>query len=768
MSVPTNEMQAMSLGIAAAEVAGEQAAKSKAQEEADARCWLEKIKEARKFDEGARKQYAIDRKFAKRRKGAAIYDVDVPIAGTYVDIMKSFLYARDPDVDVAPASSTEPPPEDELVRMAKQALAADPATRDAITAAAQGAYQASAQKKNTIVQAVAPAAAKSLQGGALPTQLPQLPEIDPDKDAEAAARATMDKLVRQKVKELSQPYQQRRDDAKQFGATLEIVISQLWKKGRLKPKAKPLVGSSLTVGIGWLKATWQERTGNDPIIQARINDLQDNIARLAATQECLAEGEGNPDEVRADLERQMLGLQAQVEVTVARGLALDFVQAEDIQVAQECGAMTSYLDAPWIAHRTFMPIEAAKATLPKIAKKIGKASTYGQVKPSDPNTVPDTGVATTVSANEADSYRAGGDASSRVADGTSVCVWEVWDKDSNTVLTLVEGINEYARDPYAPNPGTSRFYPFFQYVIGEVDGERHPESLINRSAPLLDEYDRVRSGYAEHRRRVKPKTGFDATNLSAEDAAKIEAGGTQEMVPLKPLKPGSPIRDMLATLAYAPIDPSLYDTSVIRAELEMIWGIQEALSSSIRTAKTATEAEIQQTGTNARTGYMRDNLDAMMGELSEYTAEVAVQKLDAQDVKELAGPWAFWPEGMKIEDIGSLVTVDIRAGSSGKPDTTRQRQAWATVMPVLQNAILQVGQLRGSSPQDIADSIESLIEETLARTGDRLDASRFLPPAPDGDDLPTQPPPMAPAAPMNLPAPAMPAPTEPTEDATYG
>jgi hypothetical protein len=220
-------------------------------------------------------------------------------------------------------------------------------------------------------------------------------------------------------------------------------------------------------------------------------------------------------------------------------------------------------------------------------------------------------------------------------------------------------------------------------------------------------------------------------------------------------------------VAYAQIDPALYDTGVIRAELEMIWGIQEALSSSIRTAKTATEAEIQQTGTNSRTGYIRDNLDDMMGELAEYTAEIAIQKLDGQDAKDLAGPWAFWPEGMKIEDIGSLVSVDIRAGSSGKPDTTRQRQAWATVMPVLQNAILQVGQLRGSSPQDIADSIEALIEETLQRTGDRLDAARFLPPAPDSDDMPAQAPSAAPA-PMNLPAPAAPMPTDTTEDMTNG
>ena len=739
MSVPSNEMAAMNMGIAKANAPDPASAVTAVQEEAASRQWLNRIAEARKFDEGARKQYALDRRHAKRRGGKNFFEIDVPVAASYIDVLKSYLYARDPDVDVLPSEATAPPPDDDLVRMAKQALAADPNTKMAIDQAAMAAFQESTGKKNTIVQAVAPAAAKALDGGQVPSQLPQLPDIDPKKDAEAAARATMDKLIRAKVKELSQPYQQRRDDAKQFGSTLEIVINQMWKKARLKAKAKPMVGSSLTVAIGWIKATWQERTGIDPIIQSQINDLQDNLARLSATREALAEGEGDPDALEADIKIQIQGLQAKVEVLVARGLAIDFVAAEDIQVAPECGPLWAYLDSPWIAHRTFKPTCEAKAMFPRIASKLNGAATYGQVKPADPNTPQDASSGSPVAANEADSYRPGNDSATKVGDGDSVCIWEVWDKDANTILTFVEGLNAYAREPYQPDPGTSRFYPFFQFAIGEVDGERHPESLPNRSAQLLDEYNRTRSAYVEHRRRVRPKTAFDASGLSAEDAQKIEAGGTQEMIGLKPQKPGTPVGQLLQPIAYAPIDAALYDNSQTRADLEMIWGIQEALSSSIRTPKTATEAEIQQAGTNARTGYMRDGLDQVMGELAEYTAEVAVQKLDRKDAIDLAGPWAFWPEGMSIEDLGALVTVDIRAGSSGKPDTTRQRQAWATVMPVLQNAIMQVGQLRGSNPQDVADSIEALIEETLQRTGDRLDAARFLPASPDPDDQPQMP-----------------------------
>jgi hypothetical protein len=327
----------------------------------------------------------------------------------------------------------------------------------------------------------------------------------------------------------------------------------------------------------------------------------------------------------------------------------------------------------------------------------------------------------------------------------------VQSRDTGTVLTLIEGLDCYARPPAPPSPGTSRFYSLFLFATGFVDGERHPQSLVSRSARLFDEYNRVRTAFAEHRRRAIPKLAFDESNLSPGDAKKLEAGGTGEMIPLKPLRPGEPIGNLLQPIQYNGIDMGLYDTGAIRAELEMLWGIQEALSSSIQTAKTATEAELQQQGTMARISHKRDALEMMFSDLAVYTAEIALQKLDRNDVVQMAGPEAFWPEDLTSEDLEILLSVEIRAGTTGKPDTTRQREAWATVMPLLQQAIVQVGQLRMSSPLDVAECIEELVTETLARTGERIDADRFLP------DVPEQMPGMVPGMP---PAPmgAMPAP----------
>jgi len=723
-----------------------------AQECADVKAWLKRINEAREFDKAARKQYALDRRYA--RGDAGQFEVNIPIAGTYVDILKSFLYARDPDLDIMPADSTSPPPMAEIMEMARQQVMADPNTQQMMQ---QVGEQAAASAAQANAQASLVGVGQALTH-TVPKGTPTQPSVPPEQAAQSAVQGWLDQTVRAAAKQILAPYRQRQDDAKQLGQTLEIVIQRLWKRARLKAQAEPCVGSCLSVGIGWLKASWQERMGQDPIIQSQLSDLQDNLERISATQEEIADGGNNVDELRASLEQQIAGLQAKVEIVVARGLAVDFVNAEDIQVASVPNSLEQYRDAPWIAHRTFMSMDEAKAAFPTVESDLTKASIYFQQKPADNTDRKDIGPLANVSEVDADTYRAGASISGSMQNGDgNVCVWEVWNKDANTVLTLIDGLDKYAKAPYQPNPGTTRFYPFFALSMLRVDGERHPQSMITRTRHLLDDMNRIYSNRAEHRRRAIPKTGFDATLLDAKEAAKLEAGGIGEMIALRTSRPGASIREAVTEIKYPAIDVNLYDDRPTRAMLEMAWGIQEALAASVRTAKTATEAEIQQTGTNARTSYMRDCIDSMMDDLAQYSAEVALQKMERDDVQQIAGPWAFWPQNITVEDLTILLTVNVKGGSSGKPDTTAQQQSWAATMPILQNAILQVGQLRQSAPSDIADGIEELVAETLKRTGDRLDPARFLPqvPAEQPGPMPQLPPPQSvgPGAQPGLPMP---------------
>jgi len=613
---------------------GEAAGKPDAKECEDAKRWLKRIKEARQYDEHARKDYAIARDYCRGTAGQGTFDVCVNIAGTFTELKTALLFASDPKPQVTPADSCGP---------------------------------------------------------------------------------------------------SRLKDARELSKSLEIVIAHLWKKSRLKRAGKQQARSMCTTGVGWIKSTWREQTGKDPIIAQRIADQQDNLARLAL-ERSQADDQGDPyprdyDAEQAEIEKLILGLQGKVEAVQARGIVDDFVRAEDIQVAPGVDALTNYLDAPWITHRTFMPCEDAEALADSDTARaaLKHATRYYPIKPQDSREAVDAGPLANKTPDDADSHSTGSLRSS--ADGgsrESVCVWEVWDAATMTVLTLVEGMEGYLRKPYAPEVPTTRFYPFFLYAPIEVDGDRHPKSLVIRTTSLIDEYNRTRSNFRTHRARCMPKTAFDARGLEPGDVTRVENGGICELIGLSPKGNGS-LRDAVVEITYPHVDMALYDTSAIRADLELSWGIQEALASSIHTAKTLGEAEIQQTGTQARHDFMRDALDEMLADKALYTAEIALQRLTQEDAFKIAGPEALWPEGVGIEELSLLLNVDVKAGSSGKPDTTAERQAWGILSVQLEKALTEYSQLVQANPLDTAKCIENMVEETLSRFGEHTDSSQFLP-----------------------------------------
>jgi hypothetical protein len=709
------------------------------QECADCKAWLKRIEDAAKFDESSKRQIALDRRYA--RGDAGNFEINVNMCGSYIDILKSILYAKNPDLNVQPSEATTPPPMADIIEMAREKIGQDPATHAMMEKVGmQAAMQAQSAKEQAM---------QGAQTAALDPQVKMKvalaaadPNQSPEEIGERAAQAWLNEKIKAEAKQIMEPHRKRLADAKQFGKTIELVVSNLWKKGNLKLQARQQVGSAITVGRGWLKVTWQERTGRDPLVEKSIRDAQDQLARLDLLQEELAEGEANnDDEQRAKIEQLLQGLEEKVEIIIARGLAVDFVRAEDVQVSTDLATLENYVDAGWIAHRLFKTVDSAKAEFPKIADKLKNASTYRQKKPLDPFETRHIGeAATDIDAKEADQFTlnsAGGDNS--IGEG-NVCVWEVQDKESGMILTLVEGLDVYARDPY-PAIGTTRFYNLFMLALIWTDGERHPQSLIKRSSSLFDDVNRLYSNRAMHRRRSIPKLAFNSTGLEPTEIDKIQKAGTGEIVGIKAISPDAKISELVAPMQYAKVDEGLYDDTPQIRKLEIIWAIQEALASSIATTKTATEAEIQQTGTNARSSYKRAAIDEMMDDLAQYTTEIALQKMSFDDVKAIAGPWAFWPQGLSIQDMGALVTVQIKGGSSGKPDTSAQQQAWSVTMPVLKDAIMSVGQLRASEPSDIADCIEELVTETLSRTGDHLDPARFLPQSPSNEPgaMPTQP-----------------------------
>lgn len=648
----SGSLDAVNAGVQKAAEDPEQEKMIQAERDAVKARWKE-YTTARDFDKRARSQYAVDRRYAA---GNAIisWAVSANLIGAFIDILVSFLYARNPDVSI---------------------------------------------KKS--------------------------PKI------ETAGTQQMD----------------------DFALTSELVVSSLWKnpQARMKHHVREQIRSILSVGIGWLKCVLVCKGQNIPQMQQELNDSRDVLMRLEQLRREITPDESGANvvlddnnevlseaELNAKVQKYNALVESQskrIEVAMRKMLAIDFVSAEDIQVSLDVRSLADYPNANWIANRIYRPISSLQAMFPGVKKEaLDKATHYyqrniGTVKDLSDN-VKLTGLADeSVQPEEADQY-----VSSDKAGGTTnqesgipfACIVELWDNTDEHVYTMIDGVDVWAKQPYQPDYPTTRFYPYFGAGFYPVDGGRHPQSLSWRLRELMDEYCSVRSNKRLVRARAVPGTVFNKALIKPEDAAKLERSTQQELVGIE-LPPEASVRDAFAEKPIAIGDMRLYETDDILSDMERLSGVQEALQSSIQTEKTATEAEIQQSGFAARTTADRDVIETVLTELAQYTLEAAVTALDAQDAQRIAGPKAFWPTGMSVDDLLSMVEVSIEAGTTGKPKSAQDKTAWSTLLPVLMDSIMKIRQAQIMGDIPTATALTETVKETMRRMGDESDVSRFIP-----------------------------------------
>lgn len=663
-------MSAVEGGIAAADTAEQDEAAREAREKEEnvvKELW-EQYDQARKFDKEARAQYAIDRRYAA---GTANLDwaVSANLIGAFIEILVSFLYARNPDVSVKKA-----------------------------------------------------------------------PRVD--------NRGTKDE--------------------DNFAKTMQIVISKLWRapNTRLKTQCRSQVRSTLTTGIGWLKVILQCKGTNIPQMQTELNDSRKNIADLEALKAKYAgtpqldeqglpvidemtgaavmmpyepaDGEKSEEETDAELAKMReleASLTQRLEVAVRKALIVDFVASENMQVSLDVSDLTDHCSGSWNANAIFRPVSSLKAMFPRLTDDdIQSVKHYHQRKNKDVTPLSDkqklTGLAgSETNADDAEMYVS---SDSRTANEGSedtpfAKIVELWDRDTGHVKTMIEGVKVWAKEPYQPDYPTSRFYPYFCLAFYQVDGSRHPQSLSWRLMKLMDEYNAMRSSQRLTRSRAVPGTLFDATSIDETEAKKIANSVHQEFIGIKSTSPDKPLRDMFAAKPVEAGDMRLYDAEPILRDMERISGVQEALAQTSQAEKTATQAEIEQTGFASRTTSDRDTLETMLTDMANYTGELALGALDMKDATRMAGAAAFWPHGMAIDDLLTMVEVEIEAGTTGKPKNASDKEAWGVVLPQIKEMMVEIVNAKMMGQLPIAEALTALIQETMIRMGDETDINKFIP-----------------------------------------
>lgn len=535
------------------------------------------------------------------------------------------------------------------------------------------------------------------------------------------------------------------DDNTDFAETMELIVSRLWKLARLKKAARRQVRSALSVGQGWIKALIWSQKRPEPQTEKMLHDAEDQAARIQALATSLKEqnlDSTEQDLKSAELAEMIAGLRAKIMKSREYGLNTDFVRAEDIQVSLDVSAISDYLSAEWLSEDMYIPKVSLRARFPRLTEDDERTATaYYQRNVADSakgdslsNATGDHAPDGQFSRTTPNQTTAGGTETKPVE---FVKVVEKWNRRDSNIFTMCEGVKRWCVEPYTPPQASNRFYPYFELEFFPVDGHRHPQSLSFRLRKLQDEYSACRSNQRLTRERSIPGLIFNRALVSPEDARKLEMSVIAEMSGIQLTDINLPIQNAIMAKPLPTINPALWDSSSIRMDMESISGVQEALqqTQASKQPKTATEAQIEQTGFASRTSADRDQLEEMLADLAEYTAECGIQEIDPVAAQRIAGPKAFWPYGMDVQDLLTMVSIDIMAGTSGKPNKQQDAQAWAQILPMLQKLMVQIRQTQGIDPS-LAECLKNLLKESLKRLDDRLDLDKFI-----AQDPPPPPPP---------------------------
>jgi hypothetical protein len=501
--------------------------------------------------------------------------------------------------------------------------------------------------------------------------------------------------------------------AKAFAATAEFMLHKaVVKDARLKAQAKKTIRSCYATSVGWIKASWQEKKSDDPLIANRIKDTQDNIERVELLLRQSKDEQACSDhELKlAQLRQALEGMQSQSEVKVAKGIALDFVMSEDLIVIDpSIRSLSDYTRSAALAHRVWMTPEQYERNF---GYKPKKAKSY--TEQSGTNVL---------------------QAAANADQGTLLCVWEVWSQDDNRVFYVCDGEEGFCKPASSPEWTGKRWYPFFLVAFNEIDGSFYPLSDIELTDKLVKEYNESRNDFVNDRRECLPVNVVrKGGSLTPDDVERLKNRKGGEWIPVEGVG-GQPLTNDIFTGQLGKLDPAAYDTSASRHDMERVLGGSDSTTGSITKAKTATEAEILSQGLRSRSGERQDILEDMLNELGPYCLEIMLRKFTEQEVKAVAGENAAWPQ-LAIEDIFNLVTVEVRGGSTGKPDRLQEQDRWTKLLPIINEAVAKVSELRAAGQEALAQAIIELTRETLRRFDERIDIEQFLPKAPEGEDDP--------------------------------
>ena len=490
-------------------------------------------------------------------------------------------------------------------------------------------------------------------------------------------------------------YQQgktRRQIADRVGKTLEMLFAYAMASQQVnfKQQMKQLVRRTCTNGVGYLKIDFQRVMGQNPEVTAKINDVTDQIDHLRALMEDIQDGEVMDYSAEVEELRLMLqNLQSEQEVVLREGLIFSFPDSKSVIVDPRCKNLRGFVGARWVSEEIYLS--------PKEIREIYNVdigSSFTAYTTSDPQAAGTAIQSKNWSRTE------------NQADGLA-CLVLRYDKPSGLMYTMVKGYKDFLTEPAAPPVKIDTFWPIFTLTFNEIE---HPDRLfppsdVSLMRDMQREYNDVRQASIEHRRANRPKYGVGKGMLDDADKEKLQNHPSNAVLELNALTNGQKVEDVLQPVKTVGYDPNLYDTNALLNDIGLVGGSTAADFGEVGKA-TATESSIAEGARSASTGSNVDDLDEFLSDMVRCGGQILLREMSAEQVMKIVGPGAVWPQ-LTAEDIADEIYLEIRAGSSGRPNRAAEIANMEKLLPFL----LQIPGIRP----------EWLAREVLQRYDDNLD-----------------------------------------------
>lgn len=458
----------------------------------------------------------------------------------------------------------------------------------------------------------------------------------------------------------------RRNMLDKVAQSLEILYTYNMNNylPNLKRQMKQMVRRTKICGVAFAKLGYQRAMQHSPDALRQIDDITARVAEMQRLAADLADGEVSENSAEAEkLKLSMEQLQSQPDVIVYEGLTWNFPKSTAIIPDMQTVSLDGWIGSNHVSEEYVMTakdiqrvygidIKSAKGEM-----KANEKTTYRIIRPRDKK---------------------------RKGEESEYLVYIQYDKLTGMEYHVCDGYCDFLQPPAAPFPQLERFFPYFTLAFNDVEDENeiYPLSDVELMRHSQIEHNRAREGLSQHREHAKPMY-VSKKPLEDEDRQKLKDRVAFEIITLNATNSQESINDIIQQFENAAIDPNLYSTEHLQADMQLTVGADDAaLGMAGGGDTTATESSIAAGARSKSTSSNVDDLDDLLTQIAREGGQVLLMEVSPQTVQKIVGPGAVWPQLSRAE-IAQEIYLTIQAGSSGRPNRAQDLANFERAAPLL-------------------------------------------------------------------------------------